>query len=272
MEENLIIYVLSDSIGETGELIAKAAARQFTTDKYFDVRRFPYISSIDQIEKILQEAKDQLSIVVYTTVLDDNKEYYETRGKELNIPVVDIMGEPLRALGKQLNKAPKRESGLIRRLDESYFDKVDAIEFAVKYDDGKDPRAITKADICLVGVSRTSKTPLSMYLAHRRFRVANVRLIPESPVPRELYEKDKRRVFGLIASPNKLIEIRQERVKALGLDEDVDYVNISRIKEELEYSKKLLDQLGCTTIDVSNRAIEETASIIIDHMSSSFRV
>ena len=270
MEENLIIYVLSDSIGETGELIARAAARQFTTDNNFEIRRFPYISNIEQIENILQEAKELLSIVIYTTVLEDNKDYYDRRGEELNIPVIDVMGDPLRAIGKLVNKAPKREAGLIRRLDESYFNKVEAIEFAVKYDDGKDHRGIKRADICLVGVSRTSKTPLSMYLAHRKFKVANVPLVPEVPAPKEIFEKDKKRIIGLVASPKKLNEIRQERLKSLGLDFNANYASMDRIKQELEYSRNIMEKLGCKVIDVSYKAIEETASIIIDYMSNEF--
>lgn len=269
MKENLVIYVLSDSIGETGELIARAAARQFTTSDY-EIRRFPYVSGEDQIDEIFEDAKNHLSIVIYTTVIESNKNYIDGKGEKLNIPVVDVMIEPLRGLAKILNRAPKREAGLIRRLDESYFNKVEAIEFAVKYDDGKDHRGIKKADICLVGISRTSKTPLSMYLAHRRFKVANVPLVPEVPAPKEIFEKDPRRVIGLIANPHKLNEIRQERLKSLGLDFNANYASIDRIKQELDYSKKIMTELGCKVIDVSSKAIEETASIIIENMSNEF--
>ena len=269
MKENLVIYVLSDSIGETGELIARAAARQFTTSDY-EIRRFPYISGEDQIDEIFQEAKNDLSILIYTTVIESNKKYIDAKGEEFNIPVVDVMSDPLRSLGKLLKRAPKREAGLIRRLDESYFNKVDAIEFAVKYDDGKDHRGIKRADICLVGISRTSKTPLSMYLAHRRYKVANVPLVPEVPAPKEIFEKDPRRVIGLIASPLKLNEIRQERLKSLGLDFNANYASIDRINQELEYSKRIMNKLGCIVIDVSNKAIEETATIIIEKMSNEF--
>ena len=147
---------------------------------------------------------------------------------------------------------------------------MEAVEFAVKYDDGKDTRGIKKADIVLVGVSRTSKTPLSMYLAHKHFKVANVPLVPEVPVPEELFAKDVKRVFGLIANPFKLNEIRQERLKSLGLNNNANYASIERINLELEYSKKIMEKLNCTVIDVSNKAVEETAGIIIDHMKENF--
>ncbi len=269
MGDHLTIYILSDSIGETGELIAKAAVRQFKTDNY-EIRKFPFISGIDKIQEIMLDAKNELSIIMYTTVNEENRDYIERLGKEYNIPTVDIMTPPLNALEKLLNYPPKREAGLIRRLDENYFKKVEAVEFTVKYDDGKDPRGVKKADICLVGVSRTSKTPLSMYLAHKNFKVANIPLVPEVPAPKELFEKDKRRVFGLVANPEKLIEIRKERLKALGLDYSANYANFERIKSEIEYSKGIMDKLGCVVIDVSSRAIEETATIIIEHMAKNF--
>ena len=153
---------------------------------------------------------------------------------------------------------------------EKYFRKVEAVEFAVKYDDGKDTRGIKKADIVLVGVSRTSKTPLSMYLAHKHFKVANVPLVPEVPAPEELFAKDVKRVFGLIANPFKLNEIRQERLKSLGLSNNANYASIERINLELEYSKKIMEKLNCTVIDVSNKAVEETAGIVIDYMKKNF--
>jgi regulator of PEP synthase PpsR (kinase-PPPase family) len=180
------------------------------------------------------------------------------------------MSEPLMAIENLLGIAPRREAGLIRRLDENYFKKVEAVEFAVKYDDGKDARGVKKADICLVGISRTSKTPLSMYLAHKNYKVANVPLVPEVSAPNEIFEKDIRRVIGLVADPVKLNEIRKIRLKALGLSDNANYANVDRINKELEYSKEIMKKLGCVVIDVSNSAIEETASIIIDHMKKNF--
>lgn len=269
MHNNIVLYVISDSIGETGELIGRAAIRQFIPDK-FEIKRYPYVSKEEQIRDIFDEAKLGGSIVLYTTVQTNIANYINSKGIEYNIPTIDIMSAPLKAIEGILGFEPKREPGLIRRLDENYFKKVEAVEFAVKYDDGKDARGVIKADICLVGISRTSKTPLSMYLAHKNFKVANVPLVPEVTPPDEIFEKDKRRVIGLVADPIKLNEIRQIRLKALGLADNANYANVDRINKELEYSKKIMDKLGCIVIDVSNSAIEETASIIIDHMIKEF--
>lgn len=269
MDKSVAIYVLSDSIGETGEQVARAAASQFSPQKY-EIIRHPYITEEKQIEEVFEEAKDRKSIIIYTIVINNLRDYVVNMGRKYNIPVIDLMSPTINALEMVLNKKPKRESGLIRRLDEKYFRKVDAVEFAVKYDDGKDARGIKKADIVLIGVSRTSKTPLSMYLAHKYFKVANVPLVPEVSPPDELFQKDSRRVFGLIANPYKLNEVRQERLKALGLSNNANYASIERIKAELEYSKSIMEKLNCVVIDVSNKAVEETAGIIIDHMRNNF--
>ena len=265
VDKSLTIYVLSDSIGETGELLSRAALSQFNSGKY-EVKRFPFITAEDQIIEMFEEAKNQQSVVVYTIVIERLKNFIISKGVELNIPTVDLMTPTLDAIESVLGYQPKRESGLIRKLDENYFRKVEAVEFAVKYDDGKDSRGIKKSDIVLVGISRTSKTPLSMYLAHKNFKVANVPLVPEVPAPIELFQKDKTRIIGLVADPIKLNEIRQERLKALGLDDNASYANLERINLELEYSKEIMEKLGCIVINVSHKAIEETAAIVIEHM------
>jgi hypothetical protein len=159
---------------------------------------------------------------------------------------------------------PRCEPGPIRVLDEDYFRKIEAIEFAVKYDDGRDPRGILRADIVLIGVSRTSKTPLSQYLAHKRFKVANVPIVPEVDPPEELFQVSPEKCFGLKISPEKLNEIRRERLKSLGLDDRAIYANIDRIKEELQYFDGIVKKIGCEVIDVTNKAVEETANVIMN--------
>ncbi|MDO5301707.1 MAG: pyruvate, water dikinase regulatory protein [Tissierellia bacterium] len=265
-DSTLYIYVISDSIGETGELIAKASIKQFEMVNY-QIMRFPYHNSVEQIEPVLKEAAArEKSLIVYTNVDIETRAFIQRATDEFNLHTVDVMGGPMNQLESILGYAPKREPGLIRRLDENYFKKVEAIEFAVKYDDGKDPRGIRRADICLVGVSRTSKTPLSMYLANKHYKVANVPLVPEVPVPKELYEKDKGRIIGLVAGTEKLYTIREERLLRLGLTSSAKYANKDRIEEEVDYSLKVMKDLDCIIIDVSNKAIEETAEIIIDYM------
>ena len=269
MDNSITVYILSDSIGETGEQVARAAISQFNPEKY-DIRRFPYITEKNQIVEVFQEAENENSIIIYTMVIKELRNFIIQMGSDLNIPVVDLMTPALDALENVLGYEPKRESGLIRKLDEKYFKKVEVVEFAVKYDDGKDTRGIKKADIVLVGVSRTSKTPLSMYLAHKHFKVANVPLVPEVPAPYEIFAKDVKRVFGLIANPFKLNEIRQERLKSLGLSNNANYASLDRIKLELEYSQEIMKKLNCTVIDVSNKAVEETAGIVLEHMKRNF--
>lgn len=269
-ESKLMVYVISDSIGETGELIAKASVKQFDT-KDFAIKRFPYTNTVEQVKPLLEDAaKHKRALVVYTNVDKDTRAYMKQKERELNLHMVDVMGPPMDEIQSILGYEPMRQPGLIRRLDENYFKKVEAIEFAVQYDDGKDPRGVVKADIVLVGVSRTSKTPLSMYLANKLYKVANVPLVPEVPVPKEVYQKDKRRLFGLVANSDKLYTIREERLRALGLNSSAKYANVERIKEEVDYSVQIMKDIGCTIIDVSNKAIEETAEIINDYMVSRF--
>ncbi|MER2031591.1 kinase/pyrophosphorylase, partial [Exiguobacterium indicum] len=139
--------------------------------------------------------------------------------------------------------------------------------FAVKYDDGRDPKGIKRADIVLIGVSRTSKTPLSQYLALKRYKVANVPLVPESIPPAELFDIPKEKCFGLLISPEKLIDIRMERLRSLGLKPEAAYAQMDRINRELEYARNLYERIGCQVIDVTNKAVEETANLILTGIS-----
>lgn len=181
----------------------------------------------------------------------------------MNIEAIDIMGPMLTAMERVFDSPPRLEAGLVHKLDEDYFKRVEAIEFAVKYDDGRDSRGIARADIILIGVSRTSKTPLSQYLAHKRLKVANVPIVPEVDPPEELFEVDPSKCIGLKISPEKLNEIRRERLKALGLGDQATYANLERIHQELEYFDKTVNKIGCEVIDVSNKAVEETANVIL---------
>ncbi|MFW5649513.1 MAG: pyruvate, water dikinase regulatory protein [Candidatus Alkaliphilus sp. MAG34] len=259
---SIIIYVISDSIGETAEAVSKAAISQFNVENY-EIRRFPYINEEQQILEILAEARNENSVIMFTMVIPELKDILLNRAGRLNIPCVDIMTPVLNAMETVLEIPSKQEPGLIRRLDERYFKKVEAIEFAVKYDDGRDPRGLKRADIVLIGISRTSKTPLSMYLAHKNLRVANIPLVPEVLPPKELYEIEPKKIIGLTTDPIKLIEIRKERLKALGLKNEASYASMQRILEELDYAEGIMKKLDCPVINVSSRAVEESASIIL---------
>lgn len=264
MNNRYMIYIVSDSIGETAEYVARATAAQF--EREYEIVKFPFIRDTSKIEEIIEDADAHHSIILYTTVVDEFRDLLKKRCEEKNIPSIDVMSTAMFAFKNFLSLEPKHEPGIIRRLDEKYFKKVEAIEFAVKYDDGKDPRGIKKADVVLLGVSRTSKTPLSMYLANKNLKVANVPLVPEVPIPKEVYEIPKERIIGLTTNPIKLNEIRQERLKALGLSDTATYANLDRILEELDYADKVMKDIDCPIIDVATKAVEETANIIIEIM------
>ena len=267
--ETLIIYAISDSVGETAQQVAKAAISQFSINDNYEIRRFPYVVDKKFLMEILNSGKNEGAIILYTLVNEElsnlTKEYCQSQ----ELSNIDLMSPILKEISNKINKKPKMEPGTIRKLDESYFKRVEAIEFAVKYDDGKDPIGILKSDIVLVGISRTSKTPLSMYLANKNIKVANVPLVPEIALPKQLSNINPKKIIGLTNTPEKLNKIRQERLKALGLSSNASYANIERILQELDYSDSIMKKLGCPVIDVSNKAIEETAGIIIDLMKES---
>jgi len=256
------VYILSDSLGETAEFVAKAAASQFNSG-YINITRYPYISHEEQIDKILDEVELEGGIIAYTLVVNELREYLITKAKKKNIYTVDIMGPMLQALAETCGKSPRMEPGLLYKLDEEYYNKMEAIDFAVKYDDGKNSQGILHADIVLIGVSRTSKTPLCMYLAHKRVKAANIPLIPEVAPPEEIFNLPRHKIVGLTVNPEVLTPIRQERLISLGLASDADYANMERIFKEIEYAEKIMRRVGCSVINVSNRAVEETASKVL---------
>jgi [pyruvate, water dikinase]-phosphate phosphotransferase / [pyruvate, water dikinase] kinase len=258
-----IIYALSDSIGETAELVARATASQFDSGE-FDIIRVPYINSVELIAETVGEAAKHTCIICHTLVSPHLREALLEQASYYHIPTVDIMGPMIHAVQSLSVLQPKLKPGLIHKLDQEYFKRVEAVEFAVKYDDGKNPWGLLKADIIIVGVSRTSKTPLSMYLAHKKLKVANVPLVPEVPPPEELFAVSPERIVGLVIDEFKLTDIRAERLKTMGLASNASYANLDRIAAELVYAKTIIRKLGCPTIDVSNKAIEETANKILE--------
>lgn len=258
-----IIYVVSDSVGETAELVTKAAVSQFNGSNA-TIKRFPYVEDIKDVDEVISLVKLDKGMIAYTLVKPDIREYMKQASVKEGIYACDIIGPLIDDIQQASGLKPLFEPGLVRKLDEDYFKKVEAIEFAVKYDDGRDPRGILKADIVLVGVSRTSKTPLSQYLAHKRLKVANVPLVPEVDPPEELFQTSPEKCFGLKISSDKLNSIRRERLLSLGLNDQASYANVTRIQEELDYFEKIVSRIGCQTIDVTNKAVEETANIILN--------
>lgn len=262
MNNKQIVYVISDSIGETAELMVKAVASQFNGGGV-EIQRVSNVKDCKVLNNTITAAKYSNSIIAYTIVIPALKEYLDQRTKEEGVIAIDLMNPLMHALSEKFNKEPKYQPKLMRKLDDDYFRKVEAIEFAVKYDDGQDTSGLSRADIVLIGVSRTSKTPLSMYLAHKGYKVANVPLVPEVTPPEALFKQPRKKCVGLVITPDKLNEIRKERLKSLGLNTLANYADLERILMELDYAETIMKRIGCPVINVSNKAVEETADLIL---------
>lgn len=257
------IYIVSDSTGETAEMNAKAALAQFKQIDY-SIRKFSHIRSNKVLEEVLVDISSD-DLLFFSLTSKNIRDYLMDFCRTKNITYIDVLSPSIRAIEEKTSLSASTIPGALRELDENYFKRVEAIEFAVKYDDGKDPRGILKCDICLIGVSRTSKTPLSMYLANKNFKVANVPLVPETKLPEELFQVPSSKIIGLTNSPDNLNRIRTERLKSFGFSSS-SYSNLERILEETEYAHGIMRKIGCPIIDVSQKAIEETADIIIDYI------
>ena len=258
-----VVYVVSDSIGETAELVTRAALSQFNRGDV-EIFRIPYVEDEEGVADVIGQAADHRCIIVYTLVLPELRELMRERAAAAGIAAVDIMGPMMDALAGIVSTRPKLQPGLVHMLDEEYFRRVEAVEFAVKYDDGRDPRGLLKADVVLIGVSRTSKTPVSLYLANRGIKVANVPLVPELPEPEELSLLPRGRVVGLTVDETSLQVIRTERLRTLGLAVGADYAEPPRIAQELSHAGEVFRKLNCPVVEVTGRAVEETASRVLE--------
>lgn len=260
--ENKNIIIISDSTGDTADQVVHASITQFKDYDKLNVHRFFNVTCEREIDKIIESLKGE-NLIFTTMVKKDVMEYLLKKAAEKNYEVVDVMEVPMDKTAEFLGQEPIRESGLSRALTENYFSSIEALEFAVKYDDGKDPRGILEADVVLIGVSRTSKTPLSLNLATTKgYKVCNIPLVPEIEAPHQLFEVDKNKIIGLIIDPIKLNEIRQERLKELGITELGEYCEDKRINQELEYAIGIMEKIGCEIIDVSSKTIVETSILV----------
>ncbi|GIO13364.1 putative pyruvate, phosphate dikinase regulatory protein [Cohnella xylanilytica] len=265
--DSVTVYVVSDSAGDTGELAVRAAAAQFHPLQV-QIRRVGFIQSREGIDAVLDMAASDKGILLYTLVIPRLREHMTTQAEARGIVTIDLLGPLIDNMERLFGRPSRHEPGLNHVLDAGYFRKVEAVEFAVRYDDARDVTGILKADIVLTGVSRTSKTPLSMVLAHKTFKVANVPLVPELVPPKELFQVDPKKVIGLTIRTDALNAIRKERLKALGLPDSASYATTARIEQELEYAHGIMKKIGCVVIDVSSKAVEETASLILDHFQN----
>lgn len=263
MRKTLTIHVLSDSLGETGETVARAASAQFASDS-FRIERLPKVSTPEELRDVVMEHCGTNCIFFYTFVNDALRlEMGELAMKGAN--AVDLLGPAVELLRNVSGFESTGEAGAIHRTDQDYFDRIDAMEFSVRHDDGRNVEGLGEADIVLIGVSRTSKTPLSMYLAFKGYRVANVPLAPGMAPPTELFELDPRRVFGLITSTDILMEIRTMRMHELG-GWVPGYADREAIELELEEARGVMRKIGCIIMRTDEKAIEETAREITSYL------
>ncbi|WP_306974928.1 pyruvate, water dikinase regulatory protein [Alkalibacillus salilacus] len=258
-----MFYIVSDSVGETAELMVKAAVSQFT-DSDMRIQRIPYVEDLETLDEAVQTAKESEGLIAYTLVKTEFRERIKTKAEENQVVAMDLMGPLIENLKGYLDEEPALQPGLVHKLDEDYYKRIEAIEFAVKYDDGRDAKGILKADLVLIGVSRTSKTPLSQFLAHKQLKVANVPIVPEVEPPEELFQVHPSKCIGLNIDSEQLNHIRTERLRSLGLDGSANYAKEERIQEEIDYFNKIVDKIGCRTINVSTKAVEETANAILN--------
>ncbi len=262
-----MVFVVSDSMGETAQLVARAVLSQFPEGEA-DIQRFRHLETRGAAEELMEAAKVQPTMLIFTVIVPEVREVILRESKRHSIPVVDIMGPSLEGVERITGKKALLEPGLIHKLDEKYFRRVEAVEFAVQHDDGRDPQGYRRADVVLLGVSRSSKTPVSMYLANRGVKVANLPIIPEVPVPPELHRIPVQRIVGLIINGSKLAGIRKERVRSMGVRGSSDYSDMSRILGELTYAQGIYNELGCYVVDVTDRAVEETASLVMEFVQA----
>ncbi|SHM90733.1 pyruvate, water dikinase regulatory protein [Gracilibacillus kekensis] len=255
------IYVCSDAVGETAEAVVRATVRQFTNSNV-QVKRYSHIQSEEEIETIVQEVRANQSFIAYTLVQPELRAKMQQDAIRYDIRAVDVMGPMMQAYIDTFNGNPKPEPGQRQVLDEEYFKRIEAVEFAVKYDDGKDVKGLLLADVVLIGVSRTSKTPLSIFLAHKGIKTANLPILPDMEAPEELFQKEERMIVGLTIDPGHLLKIRTERLKTLGLPAQSKYASMEQIKKELKTANELMTKLACPVINVSDKSIEETAGVI----------
>jgi regulator of PEP synthase PpsR (kinase-PPPase family) len=262
------IIILSDGTGETAAQMTKAAMVQFRNhEAYF--ARYKNIRNEDQIKAIMEDAEVKLDLVIYTIVSPQLRQFLVQQAHERKVPCVDLLGPLLVGLAGYFGYEPKSIAGLLHDVNEQYFKRIEAMEYTIAHDDGRDLTGLEKADLVIIGISRTSKTPLSMYLSHQGWRVANIPLIQGFEIPKEIYDLDQRRVIGLTIDPENLATIRRARLERLGHDKGGEYADPEKVNQEIEYANELFRRnRRWPVFNVTGKALEETASEIIKLMSS----
>ncbi|OOM14453.1 pyruvate, water dikinase regulatory protein [Clostridium saccharobutylicum] len=260
----ITIFAVSDSVGETAEMLAKAVAIHFKNN--VEIKIIPFVKSLKDVDNAVQIFEKSIPCIVTSTIVSlDIMESLTKMCYEKNITLINLLEPIIKSVESMMNVHQDYKPGALRVLDSIYFKRIEAMEFAIKYDDARDYSGIEKADVVIVGLSRTSKTPLCMYLANKGIKAVNIPLAPEVEVPKELFNISPKKIFGLTVDPLRLIDIRKKRINGYtAVYNNIQYYNDARILEELEFSDKVMRKLNCRVIDVSKIAIEETALIIMN--------
>ncbi len=255
------VFVVSDATGATCETVVKSALSQFENVDV-KIERCPQVRTDEQIEEIMQKAARVQGVVVYTMVSMHLREKVLRTGLATAVPTVDILGPILTRLSDQLELSPMAQPGLFRHLDSAYYKRLEAVDFTVKHDDGLGVATLGQAEIVLVGVSRTSKTPVSLYLSFRGWRVANIPIVPEIELPAELDKVDACRIVGFVIQPQQLRTIRLRRQEHFGRVLGA-YADLGAIEEEARNARRLFARRGWPMLDVTAKAIEEISSEVM---------
>jgi regulator of PEP synthase PpsR (kinase-PPPase family) len=264
MSNTYQIYLISDSTGETLDRIFLALKAQFKNIEY-KVHPFSFTRTENQILKILEEAKKNENSVILYTIVDNNlAKYLANVSDEKKIPCFGVLGNLILNFSKILNQKASHEPSGQHALNDEYYERIEAIQFTMNHDDGNLVNDIEKSDIVLVGVSRTSKTPTSIYLANKGFKTSNIPLVNENSLPKKLKDSPQLTcVIGLNTEPERLVDLRKNRMNSLKETENIKYTNIENIKKEIEEAKKTFRKYRWPSIDVTRKSVEETAASII---------
>ena len=264
MSNTYQIYLISDSTGETLDRVFLAIKAQFKDIEY-DVKSYFFTRTENQVIKIMEEAKEKdNSIILYTIVDTSLAKFLATKGEEKKIPCFSVLGNLIMNFSKLLNQKASHVPSGQHALNDEYYERIEAIQFTMSHDDGNLVEDISKADLILLGVSRTSKTPTSIYLANRGFKTLNIPLVNDQSIPEELRKNPKLScVVGLTTEPERLVDIRKNRMSTLKETENTSYTNIKKIEKEISDAKKTFTKYRWPTIDVTRKSVEETAASII---------
>ncbi|MDA9650769.1 kinase/pyrophosphorylase [Candidatus Pelagibacter sp.] len=264
MNNTYQIYLISDSTGETLDRIFLALKAQFKNIEY-KIHSYSFTRTENQILKILEDAKNNTNSVILYTIVDNNlAKYLVNVSDEKKIPCFGVLGNLILNFSKILNQKASHEPSGQHVLNEEYYERIEAIQFTMNHDDGNLVNDIEKSDIILVGVSRTSKTPTAIYLANKGFKTSNIPLVNENSLPKKLKDNPKLTcVIGLNSEPERLVDIRKNRMNSLKETENKNYTSIKNIEKEVEEAKKTFKKYKWPSIDVTRKSVEETAASII---------